>query len=76
MRINRAERRYRRFKVRNRNLVFLNVVVAAKPSELSRRSRASGDIHIFAGDYKHCRYYATCVEFRLKRYNYQAEACS
>lgn len=73
MKIGRAERRYRKFKVRIRNLEFLSAVVKAIPSELSRRSRMSGDIHIFAGDLEHCRYWAKCVEYKTKKYSYQAK---
>ena len=73
MSISSAERRHRKFRVRKKNLEFLGTVVGAVPSELSRRSLISGDIHIFAGDLRNCRYYAKCVEFRSKRYNYQAE---
>jgi len=74
MKISRAERRRRKFMVRKKHLDFLHCVLGWEVSDLAwkPRSRVSGDVHPLTNDLEHCRYWAKCVEYKTKRYNYQA----
>ena len=74
MKISRAERRHRKFMMRRKHLEFLYVVMGMEPSDLTwaARSRQSGDTHPLANDLEYCRHWAKCVEYKTKRYKYQA----
>ena len=74
MKISRAERRRRKFKMRMKHLEFIRVVLKEDPSDMTwaAPSRQSGDTHPLANDLEHCRYFAKCVEYKTKKRKYES----
>ena len=74
MKISRAERRRRKFKMRMKHLDFIRFVMKGDPSDLTwgAPSRQSGDTHPLASDLEHCRYWAKCGEYKTKKRKYES----